>query len=73
MEAAARALGELAGTRTLGHRYEYNRSAAKDSETKVRAFLSRYLANAEFGKIWCSLRTAFGAIPQAKWPLKLVR
>ncbi|HEV2335040.1 MAG TPA: dienelactone hydrolase family protein [Stellaceae bacterium] len=38
------------GIRTLGHRYEYNRSAAKDSETKVRAFLARYLAMPTSGK-----------------------
>ena len=34
------------GIRTLGHRYEYNRSAAKDAETKVRAFLAEHLTKA---------------------------
>ena len=32
------------GIQTLGHRYEYNRSAATDAETKVRAFLVEHLA-----------------------------
>jgi hypothetical protein len=32
------------GIQTLGHRYEYNRSAATDAETKVRAFLAENLA-----------------------------
>ena len=32
------------GIQTLGHRYEYNRSAATDAETKVRAFLVENLA-----------------------------
>jgi dienelactone hydrolase len=32
------------GIQTLGHRYEYNQSAARDAETKVRAFLVEHLA-----------------------------
>lgn len=32
------------GIQTLGHHYEYNRSAAKDAETKVRAFLVEHVA-----------------------------
>jgi dienelactone hydrolase len=31
------------GIQALGHRYEYNRSAATDAETKVRAFLVEHL------------------------------
>lgn len=31
------------GISTLGRRYEYNRSAALDAETKVRAFLAKHL------------------------------
>lgn len=38
------------GIQTLGHRYEYNRSAAKDGETKVRAFLAENLAKPESAK-----------------------
>jgi dienelactone hydrolase len=38
------------GIQTLGHRYEYNRSAAKDAETKVRAFLVEHLAAPDSAK-----------------------
>jgi dienelactone hydrolase len=38
------------GIRTLGHRYEYNRSAATDAETKVRAFLVEHLARPDTAK-----------------------
>lgn len=38
------------GIETLGHRYEYNRSVAKDGETKVRAFLAEHLAKPDAAK-----------------------
>jgi dienelactone hydrolase len=38
------------GVRVLGHRYEYNQPAARDAETKVRAFLAAHLASPPAGK-----------------------
>jgi dienelactone hydrolase len=39
------------GIRTLGHRYEYNRTAARDAELKVHAFLAKYLARPASAKL----------------------